>query len=408
MDTMKQGRGTIGDPRPRLSSGLVVAQLTLSLVLVVAAGLFIRTFTSLASRPLGFDADRVLVATVSAQRTPIDPGQRVPAFERALQAVRLLPGVSYAAASLTTPVSGRSLENQISVMDAGRTPDGKGVALVNHVSPAWFRTFGTPVLAGRDFADSDGPGAPPVAIVNETFALAFLGGASPIGHAIAGLPVAAQVVPIVGMAKDAVYRSLRAPVPPTIYLPFAQSREVAAFASMTLSIRSSGGSATELVRGVSRALNAVNPNLTWTFRQLDEQIDASITQERITAVLSGLFGTFALLLAGLGLYGVTAYSVSRRRSEIALRVALGASTGMVIRFVVRRVLLLVGLGAATGLVASVWLSGFLEALLYGLEPRDTPTLVGAVLVLLSVGLIAGALPALRAARIEPATVLREN
>jgi predicted permease len=408
MDTMKEGRGTIGGARTRLSSSLVVAQLALSVVLVVAAGLFVRTFATLVTLPLGFDPDRVLVVSVSAQRSTLDPAQRIPLFQRAVDAVQSLPDVAGAAASLTTPVSGVGLQNQIEVSGATRLPDHERGIFVNHVSPAWFRTLGTPVLAGRAFSTADGQGKPSVAIVNEAFGRRFLEGANPVGHVIRGLPVPGPAVPIVGVVRDAVYNSLRESVPPTVYLPFAQSREVTAFGSMSLSIRSSGGAPASLIRSVTTALNEVNPNLTWTFRPLADQIDASITQERLTAMLAGFFGGLALLLAGLGLYGVTAYSVSRRRSEIGIRMALGASPGHVVRLVVSRVALLVGIGAVAGIAASLWLSRFVVPLLYGLEPRDPATLLGAVVVLAAVGLAAGAVPAIRAAGIDPAAVLRES
>ena len=307
-----------------------------------------------------------------------------------------------------TPVSGLSLQNQIAVADAPRRPDGERGTFVNHVSPEWFRTLGIPLVAGRDFSSADGPAARTVAIVNEAFARKFLDGASPLDRTITGLPVPGPGIVIVGVAKNAVYNSLRDAVPPTVFLPFAQSREVMAFASMSLSIRSSDGSPTSLIRSVTAALNGVNPDLTWTFRPLADQINASLTQERMSAMLSGFFGGLALLLAGLGLYGVTAYSVSRRRSEIGLRIALGASRANVIRLVVSRVALLVSIGAAAGIAASLWLSRFIATLLYGLEPRDPMTLLGAVVVLMAVGLGAGALPATRAARIDPAAVLRES
>jgi putative ABC transport system permease protein len=383
-----------------------VAQVTLSVVLVVAAGLFVGTFASLVALPLGFEPDNVLVVTVSAQRDTVDPAQRIPLFERAMDAVHSLPNVTDVAASLTTPVSGVGLENRIEVSGATPLADGERGAVVNHVSPWWFRTLGTPLLAGRDFTNADRPAGPSVAIVNEAFARKFLNGANPLGHTITGLAGAA--IPIVGVVRDAVYRSLRDPVPPTVYLPFAQSREVTAFASMSLSIRSSGGSPVLLTRSVTAALSAVNPDLTWTFRPLADQIDASITQERLTAMLSGFFGILALLLAGLGLYGVTAHSVSRRRSEIGVRIALGATPANVVRLVVSRVALLVAIGAVVGIAASLWLSRFVATLLYGFEPRDPMTLLGAVAVVVAVGLAAGALPATRAARIDPAAVLRES
>lgn len=408
MDTLKAGRGTIGDARAPLSSSLVVAQVAFSVVLVVAAGLFVRTFTSLASRSLGFETDRVLLVTVSAQRTPVDPDDRARVFERAVDAVRSLPNVAEAAASLMTPVSGMGLQNQIEVSGSTRLPGGERGTFVNHVSPAWFRTLGTPLLAGRAFAPADAPGAPSAAIVNEAFARAFLDGASPLGHTIAGLPVAGPAISIVGVVRDAVYNSLRESVPPTVYLPFAQSREATIFAAMSLSIRSNSNSPTSLIPSVTAALHELNPALSWTFRPLAEQIEASITQERTTAALAGFFGGLALLLAGLGLYGITAYGVSRRRAEIGIRIALGASRINVIRLVTSRVAVLVGLGTVVGTVASVWLSRFVATLLYEIEPQDPITLMGAVAALAGVGLAAGLLPAGLAASIDPAVTFRTD
>jgi len=408
MDALKEGRGLIGDARARLSSGLVVVQLALSVVLVVGAALFVQTFASLVTLPLGFDPDRVLVATISAQRTPVDPAQRIPIFQRAVDSVSSLPNVTGAAASLTTPVSGVGLQNQIEVSGTTIPANADRGVFVNHVSSRWFQTLGTPLLAGRDFTIQDGPGAPIVAIVNEVFARTFLAGESPLGHTITGLPGTGPAVPIVGVVRDAVYQSLRDPAPPTVYLPFVQSREVAAFGSMSLSIRPGTGSAVSLINDLTTALNAVNPDLSWTFRSLTEQINASITQERITAILAAFFGMLALLLAGLGLYGVTAYAVNRRRSEISIRIALGADPKHVIRLVVSRVAFLVGVGAIGGTAASLWVSRFVATLLYRLEPHDPVTLVGAVLVLVVLGLVAAALPAARAASTEPAAVLRES
>jgi putative ABC transport system permease protein len=280
------------------------------------------------------------------------------------------------------------------------------LVFVNHVSPGWFATLRTPIVAGRDFMTGDRPGAPAVAIVNEAFARKFLAAASPLGQTISGL-VPNAAVPIVGMVRDAVYQSLRDPVPPTVYLPFAQSREIAAFGSMSLSVRFRAESAASLIRDVTSTLNAVNPDLSWTFRPLADQIDASITQERITAMLAGFFGVLALLLAGLGVYGVTAYAVNRRRSEIGVRIALGAIPLHVIRLLVSRVALLLSIGVVAGIAASLWLSRFAATLLYGLEPHDPVTLLGAVVVLVLIGLAAAAVPAIRAASTEPGTVLRE-
>lgn len=211
---------------------------------------------------------------------------------------------------------------------------------------------------------------------------------------------------IVGLVEDAVYRSLRDPVPPTMYLALPQNREPG---PASLSIRSGlGGSPALFTRSVADAIGQVDRDLTLTFRPLADQVNAALTQERLVAMLSGFFGGLALLLAGLGLYGVTAYAVHRRRGELGIRMALGAPPDRVVRPVLRRVALLVGAGVLAGGIISWWAAPFVRTLLYGLEPRDPFTLAVAALVLAAIGAVAGWVPARRAARIDPVETLREG
>src|SRR3954447_6769923 len=413
MEALKEhGRGASSDSRAGLASGLVVAQVALSLVLVVAAGLFMRTFSSLATARLGFDRDRVLLVNINAQRTGVAPADRVATFERIRQRVRGVPGVASAAVSLVTPVSGSVWDNRIDVSGGVDLPERERQSNFNAITPGWMTTFGTPIVSGRDIAERDRQGAAPVILVNQAFAKRFLDSANALGHTVTiGAGVNAQAPrEIVGVVADAVYRALREPVPPTIYAPLAQfddSRRPAP-AAMSISVRSAHGSPALLAHSVSAAITGVNPDLALTIRPLADQIDASLTQERIVAMLAGFFGALALLLAALGLYGVTSYAVSRRRTEIGIRMALGAAPGGVVRLVLSRVTLLVGIGVAVGAGVSVWASKFVATLLYGLEPRDPLTLVGAAVVLTTVGALAGWLPAYRASRIDPAEVLRDS
>jgi ABC-type antimicrobial peptide transport system permease subunit len=209
----------------------------------------------------------------------------------------------------------------------------------------------------------------------------------------------------VGYVTDAVYRSLREPVPPTMYIPIPQQKEPPSF--LSVSVRAAGGSPALLTKPLANAFAGVNKDLAITFRPLAEQVNASLTQERLVAMLSGFFGGLALLLAGLGLYGVTSYNVSRRRTEIGIRMALGAQPSGVVRMVLFRVALLVAFGVIVGGAISLWAAGYVGTLLYGLEPRDARTLVSAAVVLGMIGALAGMIPAARAARIDPARVLRE-
>jgi predicted permease len=408
----EHGRGASSGSRVNLAGGLVIAQVALSLILVVAAGLFMRTFSALANLHLGFDRDRVLLINVNAQRTEIPPADRLVTYDRIRQRVAAVPGVAAAAVSLVTPVSGNTWNNRVEVSGGVPMGERQRSSNFNAVTPGWFTTFGTPVIAGRDITDNDRKGAPPIVLVNQAFVKKFLNDAAALGHTVtigSGSPFAEPPREIVGVVADAVYRSLREPVPATMYVPLAQfnDRRQPAPASMSVNVRSATGSPAVLARSVGAAITDVNPDLALTVRPLADQVNASLAQERLVAILAGFFGALALLLAGLGLYGVTSYAVSRRRTEIGIRMALGAAPAGVVRLVLSRVTLLVGIGVAVGAAVSIWAAKFVASLLYGLEPRDPVTLVGAAAVLGTVGAIAGWLPAHRASRIDPAEVLRD-
>ena len=412
IDALKEhSRSGMGDARVGLASGLVIAQVALSVVLVVAAGLFVRTFSSLAAVPLGFESDRILIVNVSALRANVDPQQRVPLYERVRDAVRSVPGVAEAAVSVVTPVSGSTWSNRVKVSDSVELPERERQTNANYVTPGWLSTYRTPIVAGRDIGPQDRKGSPRIVLVNQAFVRRFLAGTNPLGHTVHtdGVRGPGPRMEIVGVVADAVYRSLRDPVPPTMYIPLGHYDAALQppLPAVSLSVRASGGSPALLTKSIAAAIGAIDPNLALTFRPLSDQVNASLTQERVVAMLSGFFGALALLLAGLGLYGVTSYAVTRRRAEIGIRMALGAAPAGVVRLVLARVTILVAIGVASGAVASVWLSTFVSTLLYGLQPRDPVTLAGAAVTLAAVGALAGSLPAYRASRIDPAEVLRE-
>jgi putative ABC transport system permease protein len=406
----RRGRTGVG-----FMSGVMVTQIVLSVVSVVTAGLFLRTFASLAARELGFDADRVLVAELMVpDRIARDPAERLLLYERVREAVRARPGVADAAISFMTPVSGAAFAPPIEMSASEPPAERERTAFGNIVSVGWFKTFGSHIVFGRDFADRDRAGTPRVAIVNEAFARKFLNGASPLGHMItiaANLPAHPPAMEIVGVAADAVYSSPRDPVPPTFYLPLAQSQEAMfarALRAVSLSVRAEVGDPASLTRSVAAGIANVNPDVAVTFRPLARQINAALAQERMVAMLSGFFGLLALVLAGIGVYGVTSYAVSGRRAEIGIRMALGAAPVSVVRLVLSRVVLLVAVGLVFGVGISLWATRSVRSLLYGLEPRDPTTLITAAVALAAVAVFAGWVPAWRASRIEPAEVLRET
>ena len=388
------------------SAALIVLQVALSVVLVVGAGLFLRTFWSLMTVPLGFEPERVLMAGVNAADARVPPSQRLLMFQRVRDAVRSVPGVADAAFSFLTPVSGPILLRPIE----GRSiSERERMSSVNLVSPGWFRTLGTPIVAGREFVDADRAGATPVVVVNEAFVRKFLNSSNPLGQVVRMGIVGpnAGSAEVVGVAEDAVYSSLREPAPPTVYFPLAQLQSVPP-ASLTLNVRSETAAPLYMARSITAAIGTVDRDAALTFRPLTEQINASVAQERILALLSGFFGGFAVLLAGLGLFGITAYSVSRRRREIGIRMALGADPGSVIRLVLGRVCLVIAAGVVIGAAASMWTTQLTASLLFGLQPRDPVTLALAIATLSGTGLLAALPPAWDASQVDPSVALRSD
>ena len=409
----EQSRAIAGEPRFGLGSLLVAGQVALSLILVVAAGLFIRTFVSLSHTQLGFDAERVLLVTMNTQRVPVSAEERIGLYEQARQAVLALPGVQAAGLSAMTPVSGGMWNTLLENPDGLALSERDRESYVNEISPGWLTTYGTGLVAGRDFTDADRRGAPQVLLINESFARKFFPGKNPLGQRVREVGDPVRKPPereIVGVVRDAVYNSLRQPPPPTMYQALAQTEETGGPGATTvnLNVRAATGSPALLTRAVAEAIGRINTDITLTFRPLATNVQGSTNQERIVALLSGFFGALALLLAAVGLYGVMSYNVNRRRSEIGIRMALGAAPGGIVSLVLRRVAILVGSGIVIGAAVSFWAVKFVTPLVFGLPPRDPVTLAGSMIVLSAIGAFAGWLPARRAARIDPATVLRQG
>ena len=405
----EQGRSIVGESRFGFGSMLVVAQVALSLVLIVGAGLFMRTFSTLSSVRLGFEPDPLLMVSANAKRSTVDPAARAGLYERLREAAASVPGVRSAALQNITPLTNSQWDTLIENPEGMSLPEKERDVYVNQISPGFFATYGTPILAGRDFTAQDTLSSPHVVIVNETFAKKYFRGANPIGRRVRNDPSPGENPPwkeIVGVARDAVYDSLRDAIPPTMYQSWAQEKKPGP--SVTLAVRAAAGSPARLTRGVADALGRVDGDVTLTFKPYQDTVRAATVQERVIAMLSAFFGGLALLLAGLGLYGVMSYAVSRRRTEIGIRMALGAGPASAVKLVLLRVAVLVGLGVACGAGLALWASTFVSKLLFGLPPRDPVTLVTAALVLTAIGALAGWLPARRAARIDPARVLREG
>jgi putative ABC transport system permease protein len=413
-DALKeQGRSTTAADG-RVAGSLVVIQVSLSLVLLATAGVFIRSLAWLTSRPLGFDGKAVLVATIDPERARVPASERVALYERLRTAVLELPNVADAAISSRTPLAGGGFTPPVEILGGGGIPQlvpADQDVFGNLISPGLFSTLGTPVVAGRDITDNDGRGAPRVAVVNETFSRRFHGTGSVIGATIVVWPQTPRALSaqIVGVVADSVYGSPRDAVPPMWFLPMTQfDAQGYPFVPARISIRAAGAPPALLTRSVAIAARTVNPQLALTFRPLADQVRGSITRERLVAQLGASFGAIALLLAGLGLYGVMSQMVSRRQTEIGIRMALGAEPSHVIARVLARVAMLVGIGVAAGMSLSLWASRFVEGLVFGVPPGDFAAVAAASLTLLAAGALAAWAPVRRAIRIDPATVLREG
>lgn len=404
----EQGRGVAGDRKYGFRSFLVVAQLALSLVLVVGAGLFVRTFSSLAGAPLGFDPSRLIVVNVTMGPGAVGNDIRAAMSHQLGDAARSVPGVEHAAISSLAPMAGSAWNDMVSVRDGLPVTGRQAETWVNGIGPGWFDTYGIRKLQGRDFSKIDTKNSQKVAVVNEAFVRRFIGdGAAAVGRTIVtrgGPNEPPSDLTIVGVVSDSIYRSVRQGIVATMFIPFDQMDRMGRQIPVTIRVAAGAGN---VERGVAAALTEVDRQASFSFRPYGDMLRGTLAPERITAILSAFFGGLALLLAGLGLYGVTSYSVNRRRSEIAVRMALGANVSGVVRNVLGRVGAMVMIGVAAGVGLSLWLSKFVTTLLFGLPPRDLRTLVIAAVVLTVTGLIAGWLPARRAARLDPTAVLRE-
>ena len=384
-----------------LSSGLVILQVALSLALVVAAALFVRSFERLSRVPLGFDPDRVLVVNVDTQRSRSRPADRVALFQRIVDAARAVPGVAHAGASIWTPVDGGM-----------RMGDSQSRAQFNFVTPGWFAAYGTAIRTGRDFTDRDTAGASPVVVVNEAFVRALMPGRLPLGALIPcpRSPGPGVQCTIVGVVDDAIFESQREGIQPIVYLPIAQAvgDQPNGHAAISVGVRPAAGAPMQLARSVGAAVMDVDPDLTFSFRMLTDHVDASVRQERLVATLSGVFGGLALVIAALGLYGVTAYSVSRRVMEIGIRMALGAQRAHVLGLILRHTLALTAIGVGLGLAGASVVTRSLGAMLFGVTPLDSGTFVGVGVLFAVVATIAASIPAHRATKVDPLVALRRE
>jgi predicted permease len=392
--------------RFRARQWVVCTQVALSLVLLVAAGLLLRSFAKLATLDVGFDRNNVLLVTANLQTAKMPPDQQLATFEQIESRLRVLPGVVSVGRSVMTPIQGGVWDHPISTDWSKALTGDDEVARFNCVSPGYFETLRTPLLAGRNFNNGDTKTAPAVAVINQTLARRFFANMNPVGKTFRIVQFSGQPSPpieVVGLVKDSKYESVREEIQPTAFLPATQAP--AFFQAESFELRTAVRPSA-LVSVVQAAVGGVNKEIPLGFHTLAEQVNDSMVQERMLALLSGFFGALALLLAMIGLYGTLSYLVAQRQREFGIRMALGAQRGSILWLVMRDVIAVLAGGVVVGVAISLAATRLLQQMLFGLGPRDSITILAAVTVLTVVALIAGYLPARRATKVDPMVALK--
>ncbi len=401
------GRGSGGRGSARVRRALVAAQVVISIALLMPTGLFTRSLANLLTVDLGMPIEDMVTFRVSPDLNGY-PQERIRAlYDRMENELAAIPGVTAVAASVVPLISNSNWGSSLTVEDFGGGPDIDSNSNLNMICPGFFAKMGIALLTGREFDAADGPEAPQVAVVNQTWADHFCAGANPIGKRFAqawgeGVELDIEVV---GLVRDTQYSSVRQDPPRLFYLPWSQLETLN---DMSFYVRSALP-AEETIAELRRVMSTIDPDLPlenlWTMRA---QVRENIMADRIVMQLAAMFAVLATVLAMMGLYGVMAYSVAQRVREIGIRMALGADRRKIRRLVMSDLLRLLGIGLAIGVPASLGLAKLAESQLFGVTAFDAPILAAAVLLLTLAAVAAGLLPSRRAARVDPVTSLRQE
>ncbi len=400
----ENGRGVVGS-RSWASKILLAVQVAISLVLLVGAGLFLRTLTNLRHVDIGFNPQNLLLFRVNPSLNRYDEKRTLALYREMLERLGSVPGVSAVAMSAPALLTGNV--NGTSIFVHGRTyaPDVRDRDNnINRlvVSPNFFDVMGIPVLSGRGFTERDSETAPKVVMINQAAVKKYFANENPVGQRMGSNLETASQLEIVGVVRDVKYDSVRDAAPPTMFVPYMQTR----VGSPVFEVRTAQSAAGAVTGAVREAVRQIDQNLPMmdVSTQL-EQVELRFQQEKFFAQAYTLFGVVALLLASLGLFGLMSYNVARRTNEIGIRMALGAQRHDVLRLVMRESMLLVIIGVAAGLAIALFAGRFVATLLYGVPPTDALALALAIFVMIVVSAVAGYIPARRASRVDPMVAL---
>jgi len=369
-------------------------------VLLVGAGLFVRTLWNLRAVDVGFRPDGILLFTIDPPRAKYADQARKALFEKLHEAIAAVPGIESVSLSESPLVAGGSSRTRVG--PDNRQPGPKDEAWVNDVGAQFFETMGIPIVAGRSFDAHDGSNSAPVVVVSERFVREFFPDQNALGRMIRN---GDKAFLIVGVCGDVRFGSARTPAPPIFYRHFTQAREPGA---LTFEARTAGDGAV-VVNGIRRAVRAVDKDLpVFNIRTQTAQIDATLARERLFVTLTLAFGVLALVLASIGIYGTLAHAVARRTSEIGIRLALGAEPRAVLLMILREATSVTAIGAGLGAAAAGLLTRYVQTMLFGVAPLDPAAVAGAIAVMMAVAVLAASLPARRAARLDPMVALRHD
>jgi len=401
------GRGMTGERSGfGLRRALVISQVALSMVLLFSALLFVRSLRNLLDVDTGFRQQGILLARCDFARLKLPKAQRTAFQMELLEKVRAVPGVQAVAAASVVPLTNSSWS--LTIDADGSTEQKKRGSRISAVSPDYFRVMETPLLAGRLIEERDTAAGRKVAVVTEAFAKTFFPGGNPVGQTFRTLsePDEPQVnYEVVGVVKNTKYLDLREAYKPLFFVSIAQYEQPRQLTQLLVrgSVAGEG-----LTQAIARAVSSVRPEVSVTFRRYDQQIDDSLSRDRLMAALASVFGGLAAVLAVLGLYGVLAYTVARRRAEIGIRMALGADGSSVVRMILRDAGAMLAGGLLAGLLLTALVAKTAETLLFGLSARDPLTIAMAAASLTVAALLASYIPARRAASVDPMLALREE